>query len=159
MRLTVETGSSRLLVPRRLPHPDDARISFETAEGAPVTAVEQLTTPHHTWRVIRDLAIDESTLEVVNDDGTIQLPHLDLELQRNALERYSYTGADFTSVRGETLWERGMRRGEWSVRTCTRTILSSTPTSFSIHAQLDAFEGDRRVFARTWNEDIPRDLV
>jgi hypothetical protein len=61
-------------------------------------------------------------------------------------------------VRGETLWERTLRRGAWSVRTRARTILTSTPTHFTVRAQLDAFERERRV-AETWNDDIPRDLV
>ena len=158
-RLTIETGASRLLVPRRLPRREDAGLKFGPVEGAQAPVVNQLTTPHHTWRVIRDLATDQSTLEVVNDDGTISFPDLNLEVQRKALEWYRYTGVDFNSVRGETLWERGMRRGEWSVRTLTRTILTSTSTHFRIHAQLDAFEGERRVFAKTWNEHIERDLV
>jgi len=115
--------------------------------------------PHHSWRVICDLAADESILEVINDNGTVYFPDLDLELQRNARERYSYHGADVNTARGETLWERGFRRGDWSVRTLIRTILTSTSTHFRIDAQLDAFEGERRVFAETWNEDIERDLV
>jgi len=145
-----------------LPHDqreEDGGIAFEPAEGAPASALRQLTTPHHNWRVIRDLAADESALEVINDNGTVYFPGLDLELQRSARERHSHRGADFNSARGETVWERGLRRGDWSVRTLTRTILTSTPTHFRIHAQLDAFEGERRVFAETWSEDIERDLV
>jgi hypothetical protein len=41
----------------------------------------------------------------------------------------------------------------------TRTILTSTPTHFSLYAQRDAFEGERRVFAVTRREDLPRDRV
>jgi putative CocE/NonD family hydrolase len=159
VRLSVETGSSRVLLPVRSPRPEDAAIVFEAPEGAAATQIQRLTTPHHNWRVIRDLAADESTLEVINDDGRVYFPELSLELQRKALEWYSYRGNDFNSVRGETLWERGLRRDSWSVHTVTRTILTSTPTHFSLHAQLDAFEGERRVFAETWSEDFPRDLV
>ncbi len=159
VRLTIQTAGSRVLLPVREPRPGDAHISFSTAEGAPAFAVQQRTTPHHNWRVIRDLAADESTLEVINDNGTVYFPELDLALQRKALEWYSYRGADFNSVRGETMWERGLERGDWSLRTLTRTILTSTTSHFSVHAQLDAFEGERRVFSETWNEDIARDLV
>jgi hypothetical protein len=28
-----------------------------------------------------------------------------------------------------------------------------------IHAELDAYEGDRRVFAKNWDAEIERDLV
>ena len=54
---------------------------------------------------------------------------------------------------------RGLRRGDWHVRTVTRTVLTSTSTSFQLDAELDAWEGDRRVFSRNWSRTIPRDLV
>nr|WP_231362397.1 CocE/NonD family hydrolase [Thioalkalivibrio sp. ARh3] len=158
--LHITTGASRLCLPRRPPREEDAGIRFDEAEGSPPsTASDQLTTPRHTWRVIRDLEEDRSTLEVINDSGTVHLEALDLEMQRRTLEWYSYLGDDFNSARGETLWERGFRRGDWEVRTVTRTLLTSTPTEFEIHAQLDAYEGERRVFARNWDLRIPRDLV
>jgi hypothetical protein len=109
--------------------------------------------------VIRDLAEDESVLEVINDNGTVLLEEIDLEMQRKALEWYRYRGDDFNSVEGETLWERGFRRGDWHVRTVTRTRLSSTPEAFVIHAELDAYENDERFFCENWQIEIDRDLV
>ena len=55
--------------------------------------------------------------------------------------------------------ERGFRRGDWRVRTLTRTRLTSTPDTFVIHAELDAHEGDRRVFAGNRGIEVARDLV
>jgi putative CocE/NonD family hydrolase len=159
VRLGIDTAGSRLLLPERDARPADEAIGFASAEGAAASAVRRLTGTHHNWRVLRDLAADESTLEVINDDGRVFYPDLELEVQRSAQEWYSYRGTDFNSVRGETLWERSLRRADWSVRTLTRTVLTSTPRLFRVHAQLDAFEGERRVFAETWSEDIPRDLV
>ncbi|AHE98936.1 CocE/NonD family hydrolase [Thioalkalivibrio paradoxus] len=159
--LRVTTGASRLLLPVRPPRDaEDAAIVFPEPEGAPAsTPVRQLTPQAHHWRVTRDLAEDRSTLEVVNDQGTVLLEALGLQMQRKALEWYSYEGDDVNSTRGETLWERGFRRGDWSVRTVTRTVLTSTPTEFLLHAQLDAYEGERRVYSRNWDVRIPRDLV
>ena len=160
VRLSVRTVESRLRMPLRLSDAaGDATIRFAPPEGAPATPIRQLTEPHHNWRVIRDLAEDISTLEVVNDNGSAYLEEIDLEVQRKALEWYRFRGDDFSSVQGETLWERGFRRGDWRVRTVTRTLLSSTPAEFLLHAQLDAYEGDRRVFAHNWDVRIPRDLV
>ena len=34
-----------------------------------------------------------------------------------------------------------------------------TTTDFQVDATLDGYEGDRRVFSRTWNERVPRDHV
>ncbi len=37
--------------------------------------------------------------------------------------------------------------------------MTSTEDGFQIRATLDAFEGDARIFARSWDESIPRKLV
>jgi hypothetical protein len=51
----------------------------------------------------------------------------------------------------------GRRRGDWQIRTDTRTELRCTPTHFELTATLDAYEGETRVFARNWRVTIPRD--
>ena len=160
VRLTIFTGASRLVLPER-PRRDteDQAIAFPPPEGAKPLATERREAGQHKWRVIRDLETDVSTLEVINDDGTVHINNPDLDMQRKALEWYSYRGYDYSSPRGETLWERGYRRGNWSVRTVTRTVLSSTFSHFCIHAELDAFEEGRRVYSDNWDVEIPRDLV
>jgi len=54
---------------------------------------------------------------------------------------------------------RNFTRGDWAIRTCTRTLLTSTATDFRLRAELDAWEGESRVFCRSWDERIPRDHV
>ncbi|MCG5497301.1 CocE/NonD family hydrolase [Ectothiorhodospira variabilis] len=161
VRLCVHAGASRIVLPARTPcHDEDARIKFGEPQMSPLsTEIRPITAQAHDWRVVRDLAIDRSTLEVVNDQGTVLLSTLGLEMQRKALEWYSYRGDDFNSTRGETLWERGLRRDDWQIRTVTRTVLTSTIHEFHIHAELDAFEGEMRVYSRNWDISIPRDLV
>jgi hypothetical protein len=38
-------------------------------------------------------------------------------------------------------------------------VLTSTPSHFRLCAQLDAYEGEHRMFAETWNQAIERDGV
>ncbi len=161
VRLQLITGASKLTLPVRPRwNTNDSRLHFPPAEGAPLsTEIQKLEPSHHAWRVIRDLAEDSSTLEVINDQGTVLLQELNLEIQRKALEWYRYQGDDWNSVRGETFSERGFRRGDWQVRTVSRTVLSSTPTHFILHAQLDAYEGSRRVYSKNWDASIERYLV
>jgi len=80
-----------------------------------------------------------------------------LEVANRTWNWYTFDGDDFDSVRGETRTERIFRRGDWSVRTTTRTVLTADREYFYIHAELDAWEGDRRVFAENWQRRIPRD--
>ena len=97
--------------------------------------------------------------EVVADEGTYRLDDLDWQISERMISRFSHTYDDYDSVAGETTTERSFARGDWSVRTQTRTVLSSTPTHFHVRAEVDAFEGRTRVFAENFQSEIERDLV
>ena len=158
VRLTIFGGVSGLILPTREPRSEDAEMrAFEEPEAAPPLETTLLAPMHYDWVVHRDLARDLSTLEVVKDEGTYRIDAIDLEVQRKVIEWYSYRGNDFSSLRGETYCERGFRRGDWQVRTVTRTILTADAEAFHVRADLDAFEGEKRVFCRSWDRRIPRD--
>jgi predicted acyl esterase len=158
--LTVYSGTSTLNVPIRPARELDAQLpAFGEAEGAPPLAKTMIEPEHHNWRVIRDLAKDESTLEVINDKGIYRLEAIDLEVQSKTVETYTYRADDFSSVRGETLCTRSFTRQDWSIKTVTRTVLTSSPTHFHLLADLDAYEGDKRVYCTSWDKTIPRDFI
>jgi len=164
VRLEIHTAGSTLVLPERPPQSADAELRpFEAPLGAPAPRRTRLEAPHDNWLVHRDLARDESTLEVINDRGRFRLDDIELEVQARSVERYTSVADDFNSARAEVLWERSLARGSWRIRTVTRTVLTSTPTMFHLHANLDAYqqfeEGERRVYCRDWDLDIPRDLV
>jgi hypothetical protein len=160
VRLTLRTGSARLELPVRAPQPDDAGLEpFGPPEGAAPEQRLPLGPGHHNWLVHRDLAADASTLEVVNDHGTFRIPEIDLVVEHRTQEWYRSTGDDFTSPCGETRTVRNLFRGDWAVRTSTRTLLTATATHFRLRAELDAWENETRVWAQSWDERIPRDHV
>ncbi len=160
VRLKVFTGSSRLSLPIRPPRPEDGQISDF---GRPVAAEPLSTTllipAHREWKVIHNLATNESVLQITNDDKKFRLDDIDLSVHRQVTERYSYKNYDYGSVRGEVTAQRTFERGGWSVSATTRTILTSTRTHFRVTATLDAYEGDSRIFSKSWNETILRQLV
>jgi len=158
--LSLYPANSRLILPVRSPQACDEQLnSFDEPEAASAGERVLIEPGHHNWLVHRDLATDESTLEVINDHGTHLLEEIDLQLQASAVEQYSTRGNDFNSPRGEAVWQRSLSRGDWEVRTITRTVITSTPEEFVVSAELDAFEGDKRVFCKSWSTRIPRDLV
>jgi putative CocE/NonD family hydrolase len=153
-------GISNLFLPVRSPKPGDETLRpFDEAESATPLQTSMIQPEHHNWRVIRDLDDDVSTLEVINDSGIVHIKDIDLMLGRKAEEWYTYQGDDFNSVRGETLWQRSFQRGDWKIKTITRTVLTSTATDFYLRAELDAYEGSKRVFSQNWDTVIPRDFV
>src|SRR5699024_10286057 len=128
-------------------------------DGAEPLAAPQPEPGEAHWTVTRDLVHYESALEVVKDLGVIRLEDIDLEVTRSAHERYSWTGNDFDSVKGETRWSIGLRCGRWQAATVSRTVLTSTPSEFHLRAEMDAFEDEQRVASYNWNRTVPRDLV
>ncbi len=82
-----------------------------------------------------------------------------MELRRDAKEKYTYSNNLYDTVRGEVKTIREFRRDDWKAKTITRTVLTSTRTDFIIRATLDAYEGDVRVYSRSFDERIPRDMI
>ncbi|MFP4071769.1 MAG: CocE/NonD family hydrolase [Desulfovibrionales bacterium] len=157
--LTLHPKRCVLELPVRRPLPNDASIAFQEPEIAPPVRTRILRTPDNHWRIIRDLNSDMATLEVLNDKGAEFIPEIDLEVEKVDKEWYSSRGDDFESIRGETAHTRRFKRGKWEIRTQTRTILTATETHFHLHARLDAYEDDNRVFSRNWSTAIERDHV
>lgn len=156
-RLTVLPGSSALVLPVRPPREEDAAIRFQPPECSPPISVSRIEPVHHNWLVHRDLASDVSTLEIIKDEGVVRLDDIDLEIGDCTREWYTYRDHDFASPRGETRTDRSFRRGDWSVRVSTRTVLTADNHNFHLRAELDAWEGDRRAYSQNWQRTIPRD--
>jgi hypothetical protein len=161
VKLTITPCQSTLHLPVRDPRPrEEAELRpFGEPESGPPARVTLLQPTQEAWRVIRDLANDLSTLEVVHDEGTRRFDDIDLEVTTRVTERYTHAYANHDSLRGWCEWTRTFRRGDWQTTTVTRTLMTSDRTHFRIRATLDAYEGDTRVFSRTWDEAIERDLV
>lgn len=159
--LSVHEHSSTLTLPvRPVDEPDEVPSSpFGEPEGTPPLATTQVTPPEERWEVKRDLVGYHSELDIVKDRGTVRFEDIGVEAGRRAQERYTAVADDFTSVGGETTWTMRFQRDDWDVRVVTHTRLTCDETDFFVDATLDAYEADRRVFSRTWNEKVPRDLL
>lgn len=132
---------------------------FEEPEGTAPISTRTVLPGEQRWDISHDLVHYRSSLNVVKDLGTVCFDDIDLQVTRRAVEDYSWVGNHYGSVRGETVWTMGFERGPWSVRTITRTVLTSTPTHFHLHATLDAYEGSERVASKIYSSEIPREHV
>lgn len=158
-RLTVWTGDSQLMLPYR-PRRDQENIRiFGKPRGAQPSPRTLIKPEKHTWEIHHSLDEQKVTLTVTEDRGKSRLDDIDLTVGASAREDYSALLGDFTSLHGETKWERTLSRGEWNIKTITHTCLSSDEKYFYITAELDAYEGDSRIASKSWNEKIKRDYV
>jgi hypothetical protein len=157
--MRVHTGESRLLLPVRTPRGRDQTVSFQEPEAGPRGPVTISEAEENRWSVTRDLATEESVLEVVRDEGEKRLDDIGTVLRTRAEEYYRVREADPDSAQGEVVWRTEMERAEWHVKTVCRTLLTSDEDYFYVEATLDAWEGRKRVFTRIWDEKIRRNLV
>ena len=154
--LEIHGADNHVLLPMKI-REGDAAVSFGQAESAvPGTHHTVLAAPDHSWNVIKDLIHNDTTLEVIKDGGVTYLREIDLAIGEYNEERYRIRNDLPGSARGETYWHKSMKRGEWEISTETRTVLTSDEEAFYIHATLDAYEGEKRVFSRIWDERIGR---
>lgn len=160
VRLTLFTASCRLRLPERRPQNNGIDpASLGVPRLGPTPAHTLLAPAHREWKVVHNLALNQVYLEVVNNDPRLRIDDIGLEFGRDVFERYSYSNERYDTLRGETVHVRTFTRDDWEVRTVARTILTATRTHFMIRATLDAYEGDVRVFAKTWDESVPRDFL
>jgi uncharacterized protein len=157
--LTIWPSQSALTLPCRETHGAAAAPAFEPPETAEALPRELRVPERHSWRVHRDLALHSSELEVIKDNGAWYIPEIDLDVRAVTNEWYRSRGNDVASVEGETETVREFRRGDWHVVVRTRTRLTASPTHFRVLAELDAWEGDKRVFSENWDREIRRELV
>jgi putative CocE/NonD family hydrolase len=97
-----------------------------------------------------------TTVHVVRSLGAIRIADVDLELQALGSERYSILPDDPASARSQTERHAGFKRGAWHATVVTRTVLKPEGDNWRFLADLDAYEGGVRVFARSWDVNIPR---
>jgi len=159
-RLKVFLENSMLSLPERKPKDDDATLRDLGKPGIQRSLPTTLLAPsHREWEVKHNLATNEVMLHVTNNDPLYRLEDINWTLQKDVTEKYFYKNNNYDTLRGEVTSKRRFKRDDWEVTTITRTILTSGRTHFRIRATLDAWEEDTRVFSKTWNENITRDLL
>jgi len=166
VRITIHTGNSTLDLPVRAPSELDGRLAPfpppEHAAAGEETAVGKV----RSRRVVEHHIATSEVVSIVerggDADGAMvfrRIEDIGLEIGHRATRRYSITDADPLACRTENRHVIVLRRGAWSIRVETEAILSATADAFRYVARLRAFEGEEQVFARDWDETIPRDLL
>jgi putative CocE/NonD family hydrolase len=160
VRLRVSMGRGGLELPVRPARREDRGLRpFGPPEAARPVEKQVLRPSQREWTVTHDLATNEHRMRVAKDEGRFRLVEPDLTIERNQTEVYSYRRNRYDSVKGEVTSRRAFERNGWQASATARTLLTSTRTHFRVRVDVDAFEGDTRVFSRSWNEEIPRELI
>jgi putative CocE/NonD family hydrolase len=156
--LTLFGGVSRLELPLR-PERCETAPRFEEPEGAPPEAATELRAPRRSRTVERDIASGNQIMRVINDFGERRIDDHGLATGEIARETYSIQADDPLSARMETHWTETLERGDWRVRTESRTVMWADAENFHIRAELETYENGERVHHKTWETSVLRRCV
>jgi hypothetical protein len=94
-----------------------------------------------------------------DDGGRLRYTGSGMEVDDRATEITSVRDGDPLSLRVEIERWVELQRGAWQVRVQSRCAMTADATHFHLSHALDAYEGDTRVFSRSSDKAIPRNLV
>ena len=159
--LSLFTGqASRLSLPVRPPRAEDEELApFAAPEQAAPLAVDLLRTPTRHYAVQHDVVQNAFRLVDGRDGGRRRI-------RPNGLVTESRSTNTYTTVEGEPLSARvqcermiELGRDDWVIRIETMSTMSADIDTFYITNGLEAYEGNVRIFAKSWDFAVPRDLV
>jgi hypothetical protein len=159
--LSVKTGESLVRLPLRPPRDDDAELRpFEEPEGAAPLATETLR-PGVDGRFLTVDVAGGVNEQVFDWDlgGLFRLPDIDVDGEDTARTTFRIVEGDPLSASCRVDATTMMRRGDWCTRAEVVSTMSADRAAWHLTTQVDAYEGDVRVFAKAWARSIPRDHV
>jgi hypothetical protein len=163
VKLTVYTGASMLELPERPPRAEDAELQpFESPERGPRPVATTLRTAPLRRTVERDLTTGDSEYRVYADSGEFDGAALarieDIDLTVGYTIRRTYRIGEYDPSTAEVRIEQETehRRDDWSARLYCVTRLTADIEHFYLEATLTAYEGEKILVNREWNERIPR---
>jgi hypothetical protein len=160
--LTVFTGGeSRLELPVRPPRREDAGLApFDEPEHSPPLANGN-GPPSLMRRQRGDVVTGETELvvELRLSDAPRRIPPSGIEYAESGRDTFTIVEGDPLSARARSEWTVRIGRGDWQTRVETQSELTADATRFRVVNRLEAFEGGRRIFERTTEAEIPRDLA
>lgn len=152
-------------LPLRPASPEDERLPpFGPPEGAPPPLLVDLepggvrarSYETHDGELVKELAIDTEGEQGI---ARTHFPEIDLVHGHALTERFGIRPDDPLSARVDLEHHTLTARGAWSTRVRTRTALRATREAFRLTAELEAWEGDRRLRRRTWDVSVPREWI
>jgi putative CocE/NonD family hydrolase len=161
VELTLFIGEGcRLRLPVRAAQSGDAALpAFPPAEISRPLAIEHVRAPHRTHTVTHDHVDGWATMRLECDDGRLRFLDNGLETDHRSVETFKVREGDplSTSEHIESILE--FQREDWNVRVETDSLMTADATHFHLENRMDAFEGEAKVFSKTWKKSIPRDNV
>jgi predicted acyl esterase len=158
VRLTLFTGSSRLTLPVRPERPADRRLRPFGPPQVPVVAVQPVSSNPGSHVIEWDAVNKRQVIKQDIGDSVVLLTPIQTRLVWKASSR-SEIGETDAAGSIATRYVIGWERDRMRPRVEARSTITTTAAEFLIRGELNAFDGDEKVFTKVWDRRIPRQLV
>jgi putative CocE/NonD family hydrolase len=149
-------GASFLTLPRRTSGADDAGLTFEAAETAEPLPVTILREREPMQQVTTDIA--ERTVRVLMRRDFVGAQRLPSGLEYRDYDPVTFTIRDDDPLSARVECERrvDVGRADWRTHVHVRSQMTASAGDYLITSVIEAYEGDTRIHARTFESTIPR---
>lgn len=158
VQLTVFAGSSSLSLPVRPPRTADEKLKPFGPPFVPPLPVRPVRSNPGIHRVEWDAVTRKQVIRHEVGDGTELLTAVNTEILGKSAARCEIADDD-TSGSIETQYTFGWQRDRWRPRVVASSKITTSKTDFLLWGEMTAYDGDEKVFTRTWERKIPRRFV
>jgi hypothetical protein len=163
VRLSVFAGAGcRLSLPARAPRPEDAhQPDFGPAEGSAPLEMKTLRAGSRRMQIEREVISGRVQFTDRTDSGSFLIVPTGVEYDSTGMDQWTIVEGDPLSAtsRCDRNIKLSRNAAGWRTEVKTSSTLTADAGSFILTNVLEAFEGDVRVFAKTWTATIPRDHI
>ena len=106
--------------------------------------------------VERDLQRNLSHYHALDDTGEEEVPDHGMRTRHRQEHCWTVSPDDPASYRASSTFTCWMSRGEWRIRTVSTSSLRCDAFNYYISARVVAFEGEKEMSSRDWEQTIPR---
>jgi hypothetical protein len=159
--LSVMTGAaSRLILPVRAPRAEDNELHpFDPPEhAAPLEAVV-LRTPSRSIAISDDPLSGRHVERRVADGGSRRIVHNHVTIASSGVNTFTIVEGDPLSAQVRCEHTIHIAQGEMDTRVETISVMSADATHFHLTDSIEAYEGNSRVFVKSWAMSAPRDHI
>ena len=156
-KLTLHLKNCRVNLPNANLAPSDlSRVLFTQPRVAKPGEVVEQKAGSHSRAITRDLCTGKKVLVLQSDYGAQLIKTADITVTGHSQDRFEIADNDVLTAKADYQFSMGYKRKGWNVTTQGQMTVTCDKDNFLLNGELKAFEDDKEIFCRTWNEKIPR---
>jgi hypothetical protein len=156
--LTLFAGASKVTLPVRPPSAKDAHLRAFGPAFVPPVAVQSVSSKPGLHVVEWDAVSKKQVIRHEVGDEVVLLTDINTRLRSSNRMRCEI-GEDNTDGSIEYEYMIGWEREQWRPRVVASTKMTTGKSEFLMWGEINAFNGEEKVFSRAWTRKIRRQLV